>query len=239
MKLPVIGMTLDYDTAPTYSSYPWYALKENYITAIEKMGGVPLLIPYVTPQISRYLDMIDGLLIPGGDSDINPQFYGCQERHACVITRDNRAQFELKLAEAALKRDLPMLGICGGQQILNVVLGGTLIQHIPDYVSSCLNHKKTQPRHQPSHTITIAEGTLLKQILGEEIIEVNSRHHQAVEKIGSHIKINAYAPDGVIEGIEVSNQRFCLGVQWHPEYLHTPHDRNLFKAFIAECAKIS
>ena len=132
-----------------------------------------------------------------------------------------------------------MLGICGGQQILNVVLGGTLIQHIPDYVPSCLNHKQTQSRHQPSHTITIAEGTLLKKILGEEIIEVNSRHHQAVEKTGSRIKINAYAPDGVIEGIEVSNQRFCLGVQWHPEYLYTTHDRNLFKAFIAECAKIS
>lgn len=235
MKPPVIGITLDYDTTPTYSSYPWYALRENYITAIEQTGGIPLLLPYVTSRISRYLDIIDGLLIPGGDSDINPQFYGSEERHECVLTKDNRAQFELALTKAALKRDLPVFGICGGQQLLNVVAGGTLIQHIPDYIPHCLSHEQKQPKHQPTHRVTITEGTLLSQILREKIIEVNSTHHQAVEKAGTGIKINAHAIDGVIEGIEISDQRFCLGVQWHPEYLYTPHDRALFKAFIEAC----
>jgi putative glutamine amidotransferase len=232
MKAPLIGITLDYETAQTYAAYPWYALRENYITAVEQAGGIPFLLPYVSSQISKYLEVIDGLLIPGGDSDINPCFYGVNERHKRVVTKDNRAQFELKLTEAALKKDLPILGICGGQQVLNVVLGGTLIQHIPDYSSDCLIHEQTQPKHQPTHEIDVVEGTLLHRILKEKTIRVNSTHHQAVEKLGRNVQVNAQASDNIIEAIEVSGQRFCLGVQWHPEYLSTRYDHAIFKAFI-------
>lgn len=238
MKQPVIGITLDHETAPSYAFYPWYALRENYVQAIQKTGGIPVLLPYAAGHIARYLEMIDGLLIPGGGSDINPQIYGCQERHPSVVTKDHRTEFELKMVESALKKDLPVFGICGGQQILNVVLGGTLIQHIPDRVPGCLAHEQKRPKHETSHAVTIAEGTLLRQILKAETIEVNSTHHQAVDKTGAGACINAWAVDGVIEGIEAPNQRFCLGVQWHPEYLSTPHDQALFKAFVEAAAPV-
>ena len=131
-----------------------------------------------------------------------------------------------------MERDIPVLGICGGEQLLNVVLGGTLIQHIPDDVDNALAHEQPNPRDEPGHPVVIEKNTLLHDIVGVTEMSVNSAHHQAVAAVSGSVTVNASAPDGVIEGIEAPRQRFCLGVQWHPEFEVDPNDMRIFWAFI-------
>jgi putative glutamine amidotransferase len=161
--------------------------------------------------------------------------FGAGARHDSVTTKDRRTAFELAVTRAALDRDLPVLGICGGQQLLAVALGGTLIQHIPDAVSDALAHEQPNPRDEAGHAVSIVADTLLQRITGAETLQVNSAHHQAVETVADGTVVNALAPDGVIEGIEAPGLRFCLGVQWHPEFLISDGDRCLFAAFVAAC----
>jgi len=129
-------------------------------------------------------------------------------------------------------RDMPLLGICGGQQLLNVALGGTLIQHIPDEVPDCLPHRQPNPRDEPGHTVRIIHGTLLHRVTGADSLDVNSAHHQAVKLAAPCLVIDAIAEDGVVEGIEDPSRRFCLGVQWHPEFEISEGDRRIFRAFM-------
>ena len=161
--------------------------------------------------------------------------FGAKIRHATVTTKDRRTKFEKSAAESALERDMPVLGICGGQQLLNVVLGGTLIQHIPDEVDGALAHEQPNPRTEPGHTVSVAPGSLLHGIVGATEMAVNSAHHQAARDVGEGVLVDAVAPDGVIEGIESTRHRFCLGVQWHPEYEIDRGDARIFKAFIEAC----
>jgi putative glutamine amidotransferase len=135
--------------------------------------------------------------------------------------------------KGALARDMPVLGICGGQQLLHVVLGGTLIQHIPDTVAEALAHEQPNPRNEPGHAVKIAKGTLLHRIVGADTLQVNSAHHQAANGVPEGVVVDAVAPDGVIEGIEAPRYRFCLGVQWHPEFHISEGDRRIFAAFVA------
>ncbi|MGI4850958.1 MAG: gamma-glutamyl-gamma-aminobutyrate hydrolase family protein [Janthinobacterium lividum] len=234
-KRPLIGIALDQEVSNIYSAYPWYALREGYSLAVEKQGGVPILLPPLKDHISRYLDLLDGLLVPGNAADIPPQLYGCDQTHPSVKTKDQRTEFEVVLIGEARSRNLPFLGICNGLQVLNVICGGTLIQHIPDYNARGLTHDQTQPSHETSHTVILKEKTLLHRIMNAHRIEVNSTHHQAIDRVGSNLVINAWAEDGIIEGVEALDQKFCLAVQWHPEYLTTPHDHLLFDAFIKAC----
>ena len=125
-----------------------------------------------------------------------------------------------------------MLGICGGQQLLNVALGGTLIQHIPDEVPHCVPHRQENPRNEPGHTVRIVVGTILHRIAGVDTLGVNSAHHQAVRAARPGLVIDAVAEDGVVEGIEDPRYRFCLGVQWHPEFEINEADRRIFEAFV-------
>ena len=232
MKTPVIGITLDSEDPGTYSKYPWYALRENYAGAVSYAGGLPIVLPHEPGLVDQYLEQIDGLVVTGGDFDIDPALFGATERHETVKTKSNRTQFERAIIDGAIAADMPVLGICGGQQLLHVVLGGTLIQHIPNEIENPLAHEQPNPRHEVGHSITIKKGTLLYDIIGETEIEVNSAHHQAAKEAPPSVKINAVAPDGVIEGIETEHHRFCLGVQWHPEFLITPSDERIFAAFI-------
>ena len=152
-----------------------------------------------------------------------------------MTLKENRTATELALVQGALARDMPVLGICGGQQLLAVALGGTLIQHIPDAVPDALPHEQPNPRDEPGHAVRLLAGTLLHRIVGGTEMRVNSSHHQAVREPGPSAVVDAAAPDGVIEGIEDSRFRFCLGVQWHPEFLIDPGDRRIFDAFINAC----
>jgi len=235
MNQPKIGITMDYQEEKTYSKYPWYALRKNYATSIYKQGAIPVaLIPDIS-LLEEYISMIDGLLITGGDFDVSPSLYGEEITSQAVSENTQRTDFEFLIIKKALQKDMPILGICGGQQILNVVLGGTLVQHISDSYDSPINHEQINPRNEVSHEVDIAQNTLLKDIVKETRIFVNSAHHQAVKKVGKGVVKNAIATDNVVEGIEATNYKFCLGIQWHPEFLITQADSKIMNAFVKAC----
>ena len=236
MAQPVIGLTLDSEPPGGYSkTHPWYAIRENYCNAVVEAGGLPILLPHEPEQAAAYLALINGLIVTGGAFDVDPALFGATSRHQSVTTKDRRTAFEIAVTKGALQADKPVFGICGGQQLLNVVLGGTLIQHIPDEIDNALAHEQPNPRTEPGHTVAIAKNTLLYKVTQRETMNVNSAHHQAVKDVAPGIVVDATAPDGVIEGIEDPKKRFCIGVQWHPEYGIDPGDKRLFAAFIAAC----
>jgi putative glutamine amidotransferase len=214
---PVIGVTLDSEQPGGYSTFPWYALRANYADAIAASGGLPMALPHLPGLTDAYLERIDALVVTGGAFDVDPALYGDAGRHDSVSLKPGRTQAELALIQGALDLGLPVLGICGGQQLLAVALGGSLIQHIDDAVQ-------------------VTPGTLLHRIVGSTSMQVNSSHHQAVRDPGPHAVVDAVAADGVIEGLEDPRHRFCLGVQWHPEFHIDPGDRRIFDALIAACA---
>ncbi|MFO1112371.1 MAG: gamma-glutamyl-gamma-aminobutyrate hydrolase family protein [Rhodospirillales bacterium] len=232
MSAPVIGITLDREEPGGYSRFPWLALRENYAQAVAAAGGLPVLLPPEVDGAEAYLDLLGGLIVSGGAFDIDPALFGAAERHATVTTKDARTAFELAMTRGALARGLPVLGICGGQQLLHVALGGTLIQHIPDEIPQALAHEQPNPRDEPGHTVRILPGTRLHAIVGADEMAVNSAHHQAAKDVPLGLRISAVAADGVIEAIEAPDKRFCIGVQWHPEFALSEGDRKLFEALI-------
>jgi putative glutamine amidotransferase len=234
-RRPIIGLTLDAEPPGGYSKLPWYALRQNYFAAVAEAGGLPVALPHEAPLAEAYLDAIDGLLVTGGAFDVDPALYGGGPAHETVVLKSGRTDFELAATRGALARDMPILGICGGEQLLAVALGGRLIQHIPDVVPGALPHEQPNPRTEPGHEVAIAEGTLLARIVGRPRMAVNSAHHQAVAAAGPASRVNATAPDGVIEGIESTAHRFALGVQWHPEYAVDAADPLILAAFVAAC----
>jgi len=231
----VIGVTRDAEEPGGYSKLPWYALRKNYFSSLAEAGALPLALPHQVELVEAYLDQIDGLVITGGAFDVDPALYGGGPTHPTVTLKANRTDFELAVTRGALARNMPVLGICGGQQLLAVALGGSLIQHIPDSIAGALEHEQPNPRDQPGHEIAIAEDTLLSRIVGKPRMAVNSAHHQAVAAPGEGAVVNALAPDGVVEGVEHPGYRFALGVQWHPEYAVDPADPLIFQAFVAAC----
>jgi len=234
MKTPLIGITMDSEAGGegAYSKFDWYALRENYAGAVAASGGLPIPLPHEPELAEQYLDLIDGLLITGGAFDVDPSMYGEADIHDTVVTKDKRTKFEWAMTQGALERDIPILGICGGQQLLHVVMGGKLIQHIPDSYEDCLAHEQPNPRDEAGHMVKIKAGTLLHDIVGSSQMHINSAHHQSVADKPEGIIINAIAPDTVLEGIEAPEKSFCLGVQWHPEFHIDEGDKKIFDAFI-------
>lgn len=241
MKKPIIGITPDLaqnSEKYSYASFPWYALRRNYADAIIKAGGIPLLLPYQY-NIDELLAVIDGVVIPGGDEDIHPKFYEHEYCRDVIIANDARDEFEMLVFKKALGKNIPILGICRGMQLLNVAFKGTLIKHIPDYIKDIkqeiiINHTQPDPTNIVSHSVNIVAGSYLSKIANnKDHLMVNSTHHQAVDKVGGKLIVAAKAEDGVIEAIESSNHRFLIGVQWHPEYLNDNGiDLNLFKELV-------
>lgn len=242
MKKPVIAITLDsVDNSDKYiySAFPWYALRQNYAETVLKAGGVPLVIPYQYDTIELVLSIIDGLIIPGGDEDIDPCYYGQNFTSNRTTTNPARDQFEMLITKKVLEKNIPFLGICRGMQLLNIICGGTLIQDIPDYMpNSPINHEQPPPKDIATHQVIITPATLLAHLAGnEQSYMVNSTHHQAVDTVGKGLKVSAIAPDGIIEAIESVNHKFVLGVEWHPEYLNSALDFNIFKGLIEAAGK--
>jgi len=232
IKRPLIGLTLDAEPAGGWSKYPWYALRRNYFDAVAGAGGLAVALPHDKTLAEEYLSRLDGLIVTGGAFDVDPALYGDAERHGSVALKADRTVAELAFLTSAMARGMPVLGICGGEQLMAVALGGTLIQHIPDSVPGALAHEQTHSHFEPGHDVEITPGTLLHRIVGERRMAVNTSHHQAVKSPGRAV-VNAMSPDGVIEGLEVGDQKFCLGVQWHPEYLVDAGDKAIFAAMVA------
>ena len=229
---PLIGITLDSEGAGGYSQLPWYALRQNYCDAVTKAGGLPFPLPHEIDLVEDYLEHLDGLLITGGAFDIDPLLFGATARHTTVTLKSRRTDFELAMVTGALARDLPILGICGGEQLLAVALGGELIQHIPDEIPHALAHEQPNPRTEPGHDVILLPDSMLGRLAGIRRIPVNSAHHQAVKDVPDTVVISATADDGVIEAIEDPSHCFCLGVQWHPEYSISPIDAAIFDVFV-------
>ncbi len=212
---------------------------EDYRQAVLHVGGeVRILDPSMTVQAA--LTGVDGLMLTGGD-DVAAARYGETPHPTLVEAEPGRDEFELALIADARARNLPILAICRGVQVLNVACGGTLVQDIPSEVSGALAHSLDLPLHQPSslaHEIWIDKDTLLWKLMRERLsdadsCEVNSRHHQAVKRVAAGFQVAATAPDGVVEAIEDPAARFCLGVQWHPEnFFRTGEFRPLFEGFL-------
>ena len=175
--------------------------------------------------------LVDGIIITGGNFDINPSIYG-QENTNSRNKKNIRTTFEIKLCEIGLKKNIPILGICGGEQLINICLGGTLIQDIKSLEYKTLQHEQTNPRNEISHEVLITPQTKLYNIVNQKSIMVNSAHHQSVEKLGENLIINGKSKDGIIESIENINHKWCIGVQWHPEFLITKADKLIIADFI-------
>jgi len=235
---PVIGVTLDSEEAGGYADYPWYALRQNYMASLAELGAVPLALPHHGELADEFLALCDGIIVTGGAFDVPPELFNEQQSSDQVRLKPARTLFESAIVKGAMLRDMPLLGICGGEQLLAVLTGGTLIQHIPDALPDALEHSTTADpenaggKKRARHPIEILENTRLSKLVSARTYEVNSSHHQAVKTLGSGCRVNAVSPDGVIEGIECDDYYFCLGVQWHPEYLQNEQDRQLLKAFV-------
>lgn len=207
------------------------ALATLYPEAIERAGGIPVIVPLLRPEaIAALLDRVDGVCLPGGP-DLQPSAYG-EEPHPQLGPTEPRVDaVELALARAADRRKLPILGICRGMQLLNVARGGTLHQHLPDVVGDQLEHRQPDHGSVTTHHVEAAAHSRLRATLGGPKLNVNSFHHQAVRTLGDDLVATAWAEDGTIEAIEEPGERLVLGVQWHAEGLraHNP----LFELLIA------
>ena len=236
MKKPIIGITLDNEEPGQYSKFPWYAIRKNYLHSIENVGGVPFPLFHSLSSIDNILDLINGVIITGGDFDINPSIYS-QINNNSKNEKVLRTLFELKLCKKSLMKNIPILGICGGAQLINVSLGGSLIQDINSLDFKTLKHEQLNSRDQTSHKVYIKSNTLLHKIIEEDKIDVNSAHHQAVDKLGHGLITSGKSKDGIIESIESLNHKWCIGTQWHPEFLITKADKLIFMDFIYNSKK--
>jgi putative glutamine amidotransferase len=236
---PVIGVTPDFnagDREDMGGREPTYFLRARYIRAIEELGGIPLILPLVAGPAARrrLIDGVDGLLLTGSGPDLPPCLYGEHQRYKFPLVSERRAGFELELVHQARKRNLPLLGICGGMQTVNVACGGSLFQDIPAQVPSAMDHRQKTKAVHVSHAVTVAPKSLLKKIVAQGTLMVNSSHHQSVKTVAPSLIASAVASDGIIEAIESPAHRFLLAIQWHPEFLferYAPH-RRLFQALL-------
>ena len=217
-------------------------LSLNYARSLESAGLIPLVVPPLTDPTGagEILDSAGGLLLTGGE-DVDPPRYGAQPHPALGTVNPQRDTTELALIEAARARRLPVLAICRGIQILNVAYGGTLVQDLPSERPSAIVHEQRGDAASRTHGVTISAGSYLAAATGIETIEVNSRHHQAIARLGAGLHVTSVAPDGVIEGVEVDDPAWwVLAVQWHPEDLTNDvrsWDRGIFRAFADAIAR--
>lgn len=230
MSRPVIGITT-YVTPARWSHWEVEAalVPLAYVAAVERAGGRPLLVPPSEDGVEEALDAVDGLVFSGG-SDLDPELYDQEPHDETTGVHLERDRAELALLQAALARDMPVLAVCRGSQVLNVARGGDLVQHLPDIVGD-EKHKHT-PGTFADHDISLEAGTRLASLLGERA-PVKSHHHQGFGRIGDGLRVAARAEDGTIEAVEAPGRRLALGVLWHPE---AGEDLRLFEELVREAA---
>ena len=230
MARPVVGITTYVEEAAWGH---WRAraalIPHAYVRAVERAGGRPLLVPPAEDAVEETLDALDGLVVSGGN-DVDPSAYGASQHPATGGTRPERDRAELALLRAALQRDMPVLAVCRGSQLLNVARGGDLVQHLPDVVGH-ERHRET-PGVFAEHGVDVAADTRLGSLVGDRAA-VKSHHHQGFGRLGEGLRETAWAEDGTLEALEDPERRFALGVLWHPE---EDEDAPLFAALVAEAA---
>ncbi len=230
---PIIGITCT--TMGPDESSAGHGISGNYINAVEHAGGTPILLPLIQTDscIGDFLNLIDGLLLPGG-VDVDPLLYGEEPQPKMGRINVGMDRVEMSLIPKILEMNMPVLGICRGIQMLNVAAGGTLYQDIQMSSNAILKHRQDAPRWYATHDIQVQKGSRLLDILGHSTIRVNSFHHQAVKEVAPDFVVSAVANDGIIEGIESTRHDFAIGVQCHPEgmWQNNPPTTNLFVAFI-------
>lgn len=238
---PLIGITADSQSIDEdrRGSHEIVFIKKAVTDAVSAAGGLPVVVPFATAQsqASATVKRLDGLIISGGNFDIEPSRYG-EKRHKKLGTvLKSRTVSELYLLKAALKMKKPLLGICGGHQLINVHFDGSLYQDILSQNDRANDHEQKSDPRKTAHTVNVNKGSRLSAIVRRKSLRVNSTHHQAVKKPGRGLKVSAYSPDGIVEALEAADGRFIIGVQWHPEYLTRmePH-LNIFKFFVKGCA---
>ena len=217
-------------------------LNSTYITALESAGLIPVIVPpLLDDRAARtILSRVDGLVLTGGE-DVDPAFYGQPRAEKCGDPNQSRDRTEIALIRAARELGKPVLAICRGPQVLNVALGGTLVQDIPSEVPGALEHNPQDDRAARVHDVAINPGSRIADAIGATNITVNSLHHQSIKDVAPGLRITARAPDGIIEGVESdSDDWWVMAVQWHPEEMNDspePWDRGLFKAFADRLAE--
>jgi putative glutamine amidotransferase len=225
---PLIGITT-YVTPAKWGAWELEAalIPVDYVRAVERAGGRALLVPPSEDGVEETLQALDGLLFSGG-SDLDPDLYDQEPHDETSGVHEQRDRAELALLEAALQRDMPVLAICRGSQVLNVARGGDLVQHLPDVVGD-EKHKHT-PGSYADHDVTVEDGTRLASLLGDRA-PVKSHHHQGIGRIGEGLRVAAHAEDGTVEAVEDPGRRFAVGVLWHPE---AGDDARLFEELVRE-----
>jgi putative glutamine amidotransferase len=217
-------------------------LNSTYLNAIQAAGGVPILVTpqFNEPTVAEVMHQVSGLVLTGG-GDVYPALYGEAPHENTVGVSIPRDRTEIEALRFALERRLPVLAICRGMQLLNVALGGSLYQDLPSQCPSDISHSQTgsgaHTRDETTHAVRVETASCLAAVFGASELATNSMHHQALKALGEGIRAVAWAPDGVVEGVEMPAERWVLGVQWHPEELFAAHHhaRRLFEAFVAAC----
>jgi putative glutamine amidotransferase len=226
---PVIGITAYAEPEVRWGVWelPAAVSPLAYVRAVERSGGRPLLVPPSDDGVEETLGALDGLLLSGG-SDLDPGLYGAEAHPETFGVRADRDSAELALLRGALERELPVLAICRGSQVLNVALGGDLVQHVPDVVGG--DHHKQLPGVFSDHDVALEPGTRVHSLLGDRAA-IKSHHHQGIGRVGEGLRVAARADDGTVEAVEDPGRRFALGVLWHPE---EGEDAALFDALVEE-----
>jgi putative glutamine amidotransferase len=241
MTHPLIGITTNQITYGR-TLQPRIALNTSYVNAVQRAGGIPLLIPVGIPasQYDNLLGKLDGIMFTGG-VDINPARYGAPLHPEITEVDLERDEMELDMLAWTVRQDKPFFGICRGVELVNVGLGGDLYTHLYDQLPNALFHtcyNGDLPRSFLAHSVKVEPGSKLEQVLGGGDVWVNSLHHQGIRKLGKGLRATAKSSDGLVEGIELEDHPYGVAVQWHPEELtHVEPMFNLFKAFVAASSK--
>jgi putative glutamine amidotransferase len=238
-KAPLIAITCSRVTGGAWGLYSLGHFMDytfsDYSQAILHAGGAPVIIPTAQDKksLERILSSVQGLILSGGP-DIHPRCYGEEPLSGLGEVDETLDQMELMAAGLAIERNLPLLGICRGIQVLNIVMGGTLFQDLPSQVPESSCHTPKTDKAVNTHTVRIEAGSRLHKLFGKRGIWVNGKHHQAVKDIAPGLTIAARARDGIVEAVEHPGQRFAIGVQWHPEgtWRDDPYSQKLFASFV-------
>jgi putative glutamine amidotransferase len=229
-SLPIIGIT-------TYGRdvENKFALPAEYVDSVRRAGGIPVLLPPGEVAFARLLDQLDGLILAGG-GDLDPRHYDGEAHETIYMLDQERDVTELAMAQHVVDQEVPTLGICRGAQVVNVALGGTLIEHLPDEVGESILHR-LPPRNPSAHAVDIDPSSRLAKILQTSQIDSASWHHQAVREVADGLEVVALAADGTIEAIEMQQHPWLVTVQWHPELTAAddPVQQRLFDAFVEAC----